>query len=180
MFTLNAGDPIQVFEYILSKTEAEKIKTFKRSFKRVRTDYKEYDNIDKLSNLENRITSVYDFFNMYIKGLDRVDKELLEKITNKHKKILNKIKEKILAIIENQAKVEEKSEKSQEIHVEYNEESFYDMESVFSLIKKAKPQSNSNCNTLIKTAKLIASTNLKNILDLPQPTKNLYQCISKM
>jgi len=179
-FTLNAGDPIQVFEYILSKTEAEKIKTFKRSFKRVRTDYKEYDSIDKLSNLENRITSIYDFFNIYIKEVDYVDKELLEKITNKHKKILNKIKEKILTLRENQAKVEEKSEKSQEIHVEYNEESFYDMESVFSLIKKAKTQSNSNCNTLIKTSKLIASTNLKNILDLPQPTKNLYQCISKM
>ena len=180
LFTLNIGDPIQVFEYILSKTEAEKFKTFKRSFKRVRTDYKEYDTIDKLLNLDKRL-SVYDFFNIYIKELERVDKELLEKITNKHKKILNKIKDKILILRENPVKVEEKSQEIHvEIHVDYNEESFYDMESVFSLIKKAKTQSNSNCNTLIKTAKLISSTNLKNIIDLPQPIKNLYQCISKM
>ena len=54
------------------------------------------------------------------------------------------------------------------------------MEAAFSLIKKAKAQTNSNCNTFVKTAKLIASTNLSNIPDLPQPIKNLYQCIIKL
>ena len=177
-FTLNIGDPIQVFEYILSKTECERLKTFRRSFKRARKECKEPDSKYNMFDLENRVTSVYDFFTVYIKQINLIDPEFTVKITNKYKKILEKIK--VTKQSQKDSLVSLESKESLELQLEYNEESFYDMEAAFSLIKKAKAQSNSNCKTFIKTAKLIASTNLTNITDLPQAIKNLYQCIIKL
>ena len=177
-FTLNIGDPIQVFEYILSKTESERLKTFRRSFKRARKECKEPDSKYNMFDLENRVTSVYDFFTVYIKQINLIDPEFTVKITNKYKKILEKIK--VTKQSQKDSLVSLESKESLELQLEYNEESFYDMEAAFSLIKKAKAQSNSNCKTFIKTAKLIASTNLTNITDLPQAIKNLYQCIIKL
>ena len=52
VFTLNIGDPIQVFEYILSKTEDDRLKTFRRSFKRTRKDCKESDFKQNIFDLE--------------------------------------------------------------------------------------------------------------------------------
>ena len=184
VFTLNIGDPIQVFEYILSKTESERLKTFRRSFKRARKECKECKECDSkhsMFDLENRVTSVYEFFTVYIKQINLIDPEFTLKITNKYKKILEKIKVTKQSQKESKESLDFKESKdSTELQLQYNEESFYDMEAAFSLIKKAKAQTNSNCNTFVKTAKLIASTNLSNIPDLPQPIKNLYQCIIKL
>jgi hypothetical protein len=160
-FSLNIGDPRQVFDYILTTSETDRIKSFMKVFKRARNLCKESTPDEKI------IKSVFVFFKSYLDQCD-IKYSLYEAKYNK-----------TISMIQ-QSKVDTKAESRDEIQdtkLVYTEETFYDMTNILNLIKKCTTKESIEYITLINTAKTICSINLEKIENLPQKTKDLYTSI---
>jgi hypothetical protein len=135
-FRINKGDPTQVFEYVLSTSEEEKIQSFVNVFnrpiiypKQINLFYAYYS----AQTLENNITSVY---NLMLRFLGDKNKEPYIELYNKSIKKIKKIYQKqFKQYDENLVKY---STINISEHSSYNNESFLLPDNILNLLEQQK------------------------------------------
>ena len=145
VFRINKGNPRQVYEYILSSSQEEKIQSFVNVFDRINTcEFPKPVNLFfayfAAQTLEDNISSVYLLMKRFLER-ERVETEMYDKIYERSMKRINKTYKKILKKKSRQAtnekveyKIDERFAKLQ--HASYNEQTFLLPDVIFNLLGK--------------------------------------------